>query len=210
MMCPGTRAFLDRLSTRSEGGLVTRRKQRLIGKGSRRRGIGFRLQRPGRVPRTAAEFFSMSADNQHRYTKALEALNEMRTKGSSLRRAAESVSLRPVDVLQLARHALRKRRGRYVPTTRDSLLRVLNVVGERGIREVPFRDSRAASLVSGHPPALGEYWATGNAKAVLAFRRLRIVDARGRRVRLLTNLAAIDRLGHAGLRFESLYAMRTS
>ena len=55
--------------------------------------------------------------------------------------------------------------------------------------------------------AVERYRDTGDASALREFRGKYIIDASGKRVRLLTNLHELDRLGSAGvLSFETLYA----
>jgi anti-anti-sigma regulatory factor len=61
---------------------------------------------------------------------------------------------------------------------------------------------------------IGKYWNavdryrdTGDASALREFRGKHIIDANGKRIRLLTDLGELDRLGSAGLlSFETLYA----
>ena len=106
----------------------------------------------------------------------------------------------------LGRPALRKKNGRYVATKSDHLLRVLPIVKRNGKQVIATRDSRQASLVGSYWAAVQRYLQTGDDTALLKFRKTRIVDASGKRHRLLTDLAELKRLASAGvLSFESLY-----
>ena len=114
------------------------------------------------------------------------------------------------DVLRLGRGAVRKQKnGRYVPKTRDSLLRIVNVLTTKGKIEIALRDSRQASIVGSHWSAIQKYLQTGDDSSLRELKGQKIIDARKKRHLLLTDLDEIVRLGSAGvLSFESLYAGR--
>jgi hypothetical protein len=126
----------------------------------------------------------------------------------TLPKAAKEFGLSSKTVIALGRRALRKRKnGRYVAKKEDQLLRVINALTTDGRKEIATRDSRQASLVGGHWAAVQKFLQTGDDSALLKFAKKRIVDARGKRYRLLTDLKELERLGSAGvLRFESMYA----
>src|SRR5262249_23710887 len=97
--------------------------------------------------------------------------------------------------------------GRYVATKTDHLLRVLPILMHKGKQEVATRDSRQASLIGSYWSAVQRYLQTGDDSALLKFKKIRIVDASGKRHRLLTDLAELSRQASAGvLSFESLYS----
>jgi len=108
----------------------------------------------------------------------------------------------------LARPALRKlSNGRWAAKSHDHLLRVLVIPTRKGLREIGVRDSRQATVVGKFWTAVERYRDTGDASGLREFLGKYIVDANGKRVRLLTNLRELDRLGSAGvLSFETLYA----
>lgn len=127
--------------------------------------------------------------------------------GVSLRKASKEFGITPSVVVRRGRPALRKVKGRYVATKTDHLLRVVAMLGTKGKKEITTRDSRQASLVGGHWAAVQMYLQTGDDEALLKFKRKNIVDASGKRHRLLTNLEELNRLASAGvLSFESMYA----
>jgi hypothetical protein len=81
------------------------------------------------------------------------------------------------------------------------------VLGSKGKKRIATRDSRQASLVGGHWAAVQKYLQTGDDEALLKFRGKSIVDASGKRHRLLTDLEELNRRASAGvLSFESMYA----
>jgi hypothetical protein len=154
------------------------------------------------------EFLALPPGEQQRRTQAQNVIAKMRAEGLSLRQAARVVGVDARSVTRLAGPVLRKdKRGRWTVSKRDRLLRVLNVPGTRGLREVAVRDSRTASQIASYADAIRKYIRTGDAALLKPFRKLTVVDANGKRISLLTNSRALDRLGHAGLlSFESLYA----
>jgi len=132
----------------------------------------------------------------------------MRTDGASLPQAAKDYGVSHRQVQRFGGKALRKQKnGRYVAKVRDSLLRVLVILTLEGLREIAVIDSRQATLLADYWNAVQRYVETGDASALRKFGGKDITDADGKRVRLLTDLHELDRLGSAGvLSFESLYA----
>jgi len=158
-------------------------------------------------PQSMEEFFAMSETDQDLWKNVSQAVTEMRV-GASRRQAARKFGVDPRKLSQLARPALRKRRnGRWAAKTHDRLLRILPLPGRKGLIEVGTRDSRQASVIGKYWNAVNLYSDTGEASALREFRGKYIIDASGKRIRLLTNLAELDRLGSAGvLSFETPYA----
>jgi truncated hemoglobin YjbI len=80
------------------------------------------------------------------------------------------------------------------------------ILTQQGLQEIATTDSRQASLLGQYWTAVERYRDTGDASALREFRGKHIIDATGKRIALLTNLAALDHLGSAGvLSFESMY-----
>jgi hypothetical protein len=158
-------------------------------------------------PTTLQEFFAMPERDQEFWANVGQMVTEVRA-GASRRQAARKFGLNPQRLPQAARQALRKlRNGRWVARPHDRLLRVLVFPERKGLREVGVRDSRQASLLGKYWTAVERYRDTGDASALKEFRGKYIVDANGKRHRLLTDHRALDHLGSAGvLSFESLYA----
>jgi hypothetical protein len=159
------------------------------------------------APRNAEEFFAKPKPFQDRWTRATHVISKMRADSISLQRAARAFGLRPDAVLRLAGPALRKRaNGRYAAKASDRLLRVLAIPTKQGPGEIALRDSRQATLLAEYWIAVHAYLQTGDASSIKKFRAKRITDANGKRVRLMTDLNELDRLGSAGvLSFESIY-----
>ena len=132
----------------------------------------------------------------------------MRSGGLSLTGAAREVGISPSTVTRWGATALRKNKaGRYVAKRTDRLLRVLQIPGKDGPRDVAVRNSREATILGEHSSALRKYISTGDASDLKRFEGVSVSDVSGVRVPLLTDLAEIDRLAGAGvLSFESLYA----
>jgi hypothetical protein len=162
-----------------------------------------------RSPRTATEFFAKPERQRATLESVASAITDMRSKRFSLARAAKENGLDPRTVKRWGATALRKdKAGRYVAKASDRLLRAMEVlVPADGRREFALRDSREASKIGGHWSAIQLYLSTGDASALKQFEGVRMTDADGRRVPLLTDTGEIDRLGHAGeLSFETIYA----
>jgi hypothetical protein len=162
------------------------------------------LQSP---PRTAKQYFSMLRPFQDEWDLISQVPGIMKSQGFSLTKASKQVGVNPRDVLRLAPSAFRKRpNGRYVAKATDRLLRVLAIPSEKGLREIAVRDSRQASVIGEYWNAVEQYLRRGDKSGIKRFKRIRVTDASGRRVRLLTNLLELRRQGSAGVfRFESLY-----
>jgi len=161
---------------------------------------------PFKKPNTAKQYFLLSSRDQETWDSVAHVIARIKD-GVSLRRASKEFAITPSTVVQLGRPSVRKRKGRYVATKTDSLLRIITILGTKGKKVIATRDSRQASMVGSHWAAVQKYLQIGDDSALLKFNKKSVIDASGRRHRLLTNLKELDRLGSFGvLRFESMYA----
>jgi len=163
-------------------------------------------------PRTLRQFRAMTPDNQERWIQALNTVAKMRAEGTTLTKTARASGTDAKTVKSLVGSSLRKdRRGRIVATERDRHLRVLQIPGPKGAREVAVRDSRTASYLATYADAVRKYIRRGDPSPLQGFRRLVLKDANGRRIGLVTNLRKLNELGHAGvLSFETMYVRSAS
>jgi hypothetical protein len=183
-----------------------RRKRRRKLNGGKRRVVRRTRKTRNRVPNSARQYFAMSQKDQETWDSVAHVISRMRDR-VSLQRASKEFGIAPGSVIQLGRPALRKKKGRYVATRTDSLLRVVSILKHKGKQVIATRDSRQASLIGSHWAAVQRYLQTGDDSALLKFKKTRIVDASGKRHQLLTDLAELNRQASAGvLSFESLYA----
>jgi hypothetical protein len=159
------------------------------------------------APRTAKQYFAMSRESQELWDRIVQIPARMRSGNISLPKAAREFGLRPYLVRNLAGTAFRKLpNGRYTAKTVDRLLRILTIPTKKGLIEIALRDSRHASLIGEYWNAIDRYLSTGDASGIKRFQKIRITDARGKRVPLLTDLDELRRQASAGvLQFESLY-----
>ncbi|MGB6484861.1 MAG: hypothetical protein WBE86_15350 [Candidatus Acidiferrales bacterium] len=153
----------------------------------------------------------MSAAFQDMWTRVTHVISKMRSDYVSLREASREFGLDSRVVARLGKSALRKRKnGQYAAKHTDKLLRILAVPApaeKGGKREIATRDSREASLLGKYWAAVQQYLQTGDTSNLKKLRRKYVIDASGKRVPLLLDLAELDRLGSAGeLSFESIYA----
>jgi len=159
-------------------------------------------------PQTAEQYFAQSKQAQDKWNRVTHVISKMRAEDVSLPKASREFGLDPRTVVRLGNPALKKSaNGRYSPKSTDNLLRVLVIPTGDGLREVAVRDSRQATLLAKYWVAVQKYLETGDAAALRKIRRKTITDSEGKRVRLIKDLAELDRQGSAGvLSFESLYA----
>jgi hypothetical protein len=161
-----------------------------------------------KAPRTAEALSAMSQHAQDQWTLVTHAIQKMRREGISATKAAKEYGIDRKKVIELGGSALRKQKnGRYKAKPFDRLLRVLVIPSVDGLKEVAVRDSRTASKIASYSAAVHRFLQTGDRSGLSEFRKLRINDAAGKRIRLLTDTKELTRLGSAGvLSFESLYA----
>jgi len=158
------------------------------------------------APRTLRQYSSKSNKFQETWDSVAHVISRIRD-GVSLQKASKEFGIAPSVIVKLGRPALRKKKGRYVATKTDRLLRVVTTLGAKGKKVIATRDSRQASLVGGHWAAVQKYLQTGDDADLLKFKNKRAIDASGNRHRFLTNLEELNRQASAGvLSFESMYA----
>jgi hypothetical protein len=160
------------------------------------------------APRTAEQYSAKSDRFQDNWNRVTHVIAKMRADGLSLRRAAREVGISPSTVLRWGKSALRKdKSGRFEAKKTDRLLRVLMVPASDGPREIAVRNSQQASLLAEYWVAVQKYLETGDSSEIEKFRGKRIVDAKGSKMLLQTDLNELNRLGSAGvLSFNSLYS----
>jgi hypothetical protein len=159
-------------------------------------------------PRTSKQFFALPDAQQDTWERIVHVIAKMRSEGTSLTQASRDFDLDPRLVRSRAGSALRKAKsGRYVARPSDKLLRVLVIPSSEGLKEVVVRDSATASKIAEHSHAVQVYLRTGDSSRLKKFRRIKLLDEKGNRIKLVTDLAELQKLGSAGvLSFESLYA----
>lgn len=177
-------------------------------KKTRRHGARPIRRQKDRRPQTAEQYFVQSKQAQDRWSRVTHVISKMRAEGASLREASREFGLDPRMVARLGKPALKKRaNGRYTAKPTDNLLRVLVMPSSDGLREIAVRDSRQATLLAEYWVAVQRFLETGDAAALQRIRRKTITNSEGKRVRLIKDLAELERFGSAGvLSFESLYA----
>jgi len=158
-------------------------------------------------PRTLEEFLALPDRVQEQLVAVASGVSLMRSDDLSLPQASREVGLSPRTLKRLGVPALRKgKNGRYVAKSRDQLFRPMLVLTPDGPSEVGIRDSRTATLVAEHWNAAHRYLEAGDPSVRRKFRGKSFVDTSGNKIRLMTDLAELDRQGHAGeLSFESIY-----
>lgn len=160
------------------------------------------------APTTASQYFARGERFQDTWSRVAHVIAKMRSEKLSMTRAARDVGISPSTVTRWGKTALRKNKsGRFVARKTDRLLRILQTPTSTGLREIAVRNSREATILGEHSAALSKYVTTGDASDISRFTDVYVTDVTGTRVRLLTDLAEIDRLAGAGiLSFESLYS----
>src|SRR5437016_7795876 len=158
-------------------------------------------------PQTLEEYLTMAERSKDRWNRAVHVVSKMRNDKLSLESASRYFEINPRTVTRLAGSALRKNaNGKFAAKATDKLLRVLVILTNEGLQETAVRDSRESSLLGRYWAAVEKYLETGDESALRKIRRKTITDAGGKRIRLIKDIAELERLGSAGvLFFESLY-----
>ena len=158
-------------------------------------------------PTNSKQYFALSEDQQETWNRVVHVIAKMRSEGVSLTQASREFGLDPRVVRNRAGLALRKtKKGRYVARKADKLLRVLVIPSVQGLTEVAVRGSETASKIAEYNTAVQKYLRTGDASRLKKFRRMKLLNEKGERIKLVTDLAELQKLGSAGvLSFESLY-----
>jgi hypothetical protein len=80
------------------------------------------------------------------------------------------------------------------------------IPSSQGLTEIAVRGSEVASKIAEYSDAVQTYLRTGDSSKLKKFRRLKLLDEKGKRIKLVTDLGKLQELGSAGvLSFESLY-----
>jgi hypothetical protein len=159
------------------------------------------------APRTPEQHFAKSERDKDTWGRVVEVIRRMRSQKVSLNRASREVGISPHTVVRWGGAALRKRaNGRYTAKAKDHLLRALRILTPEGRGEILLRGSEQATQLAEYWNAVDRYRDTGDSSRLDSYRGQYIKDANGTPVPLLTDHAAIDLLGSAGLlSFESIY-----
>jgi len=160
------------------------------------------------APRTEAQYLSKPEKFKETWDRVLSVISKMRSGEVSLTQASRDTGISPRTVTKWGKSALQKRKsGKYTVKKSDTLLRLVIIPTPEGPREIAVRGSKQVTLLAEYWNALHRYLQTGDASRLQDFQGKHIKDANGVDVPLMTELAALNRLGSAGvLSFESLYA----
>jgi hypothetical protein len=161
-------------------------------------------QRATRTVRSRDDLARLHPSEREARRAALDALNYIRNDRLSLGEAAERAGTTPAAVHRHVGTALERQGGRYVAKPADRLLRVMTVLGPRGLEhEVEVRGSRAASRIGAHWSAIDHYLRTGDDS-----RLRRLAGNSVARIPLEIDLDAIDDWERRGvLDIEDVYEL---
>ena len=140
--------------------------------------------------------------------RALAALALMRRQRISLAEACRAEHIKSKTFLTIAGSAVTQDHpgGRYRATKGDSFRRDLKVPTTLGQITVPIKGSKTATQIAKYQNAVAEYLRTGKTSSLRPFRGKSVVDARGRKVELITDPATLSALATADeLKFIDLY-----
>jgi hypothetical protein len=168
----------------------------------------FHQVRRTKKPRSAEQYFARPKRQQNALLNAARALTAMRNEKISLTTAAVENNVSATTIKRLAGSNLRKsKKGVYKVRSSDTMLRVLVLPQDGKLVDIATRDSRSATLASGHANAMHQFLATGDSSELMKYEGMFVTDAQGHRIPLLTDLDELERLGSAGvLSYQSLYA----
>lgn len=147
------------------------------------------------------------ANNRNTYIRTIHFLH-LRRQGKTVREAERDAGTSARTAYKhLGRNGFRRTKRGFVPKARDDLQRELLFLFPHGTEFVAFRGSIRAATVGRYWAAVRTYVERGDATALLKFRGRSIIDAQGRRLRLVTDLDVIRSLARAGQvsGFNSIY-----
>jgi hypothetical protein len=130
-----------------------------------------------RIVRGRADWERLSPIEREARHRAFEALNEMRSQGISLRKAAKEVGTSPATVHRYAGDSLVVVNGRYRATPSDRSYQRMTVLSSEGLRDVDTRGSRVRSLVGSHWNAIHRFASTGDVAVLRPFEGKRVGGA---------------------------------
>jgi hypothetical protein len=155
--------------------------------------------------RNLKEYSALPHAEKLRREKALKALGLVR-RGLSLRSAAKQLETPPQSVVSIVGSALKKDRGRYVPTKGDRRLRVMVIPTRQGPKEVAFYSFATAQKISRYDEAVKALSLRGDYGPIQRLKDTKIF-ANGEWIELLTDIDELERLDRShALSFESIYA----
>jgi hypothetical protein len=203
-----TKAFKRKTQTKPGRQVQSASEDKLTEKGSEARPTRNLKLKRRRAPRTVDDFSALSDQAREQWNRVAHVIQKVRSERISVTQAAKEFQIDRKKVIELGGSALRKQKnGRYEAKSFDRLLRVLVIPSSDGMKEVAIRDSRTASKIAEYSAAVRKFLYTGDQSKLRPFKRLRINDAEGNPIKLLTNGQQLTHLGSAGvLSFESLYA----
>jgi hypothetical protein len=152
--------------------------------------------------RRAKRFVPRTKREAQVFEKVLAAISLSRREGLSLRTTAKIEGTRLDTIRKYAPSALERRKGKYRVKPYDSIPRVLNVIGRKGMQPLVVNNSRSASKIARYMNAVRTFIHKGDSSALAAFQGEKIA---GRR--LITDATRLKQLADAGLlALDRLYA----
>jgi hypothetical protein len=147
-----------------------------------------------------SQYLKLPSRQREAYTRAVETISLMRSRGLSLKSAALTVGTDARTVLRYARSALwQSARGTWRPRSTDNLLREMRYTTPDGRTEtVLVRGSREAEKVARWQSAVLHFQRTGDDRYLRRLRYRTFVDAHGKRHRLPTDPAQIEQWSETG------------
>jgi hypothetical protein len=120
------------------------------------------------------DYDHLTPSEQESRHRAFESISEMRSRGLSLRAAADFVGTTPDSVRRYADNALVKENGRYYATVSDRTYQRMSVLSVDGVADIDTRGSRVRSLVGRHWNAIRRFGATGDVSLLKPFTGRRV------------------------------------
>lgn len=111
--------------------------------------------------------------------RSLLVLAEMRTTGSSLKKASERIGIKPKTVIKHT-GAFKKEGERWKPKRHDVISRKMRIYEHGKTIYIDVKDSRVASTIGKYNSAVGRFLETGDTKVLGPFMSKGIKDSQGR------------------------------
>ncbi len=133
----------------------------------------------------------LTASEKRERNLALEVLRNMR-KGETLRASSKNVGLSINSIKKHLGKSLFKKHGRWFVKNKDRIQRGMTIYKQRvGKISIAVTNSRDASIIGEYFSAVKQALKTGDSSHLKKFKKITIIDAKGKKHKLETNL---DRL----------------
>lgn len=129
---------------------------------------------------------SLTDSQKYNRRLALEVKRMMKG-GKSLTESSGQVGLSKSQTLKYLGRAVKKKSGKWIPNTRDTIQRSMHIYEKGSVRSIVVTNSDDAQYIGEYYNAVRKYLETGDKELLKPFKRRTITDANGNKHKLETN-----------------------